>query len=112
MSSRKHASIARLKPRVATLDASIARQPTKQADSDLVGQEWRKLVAYLIRQRGRRCERCDAGANGKRVWLIGDHVVERLDGGELLDPGNIVLLCAQCHATKTQQAKIDRFRGG
>ncbi|WP_188260713.1 HNH endonuclease signature motif containing protein [Azospirillum tabaci] len=115
-----------LPPRVAKLDVSVAALPPKEADRFYLSIEWRKLVASLIRTRGRRCERCGKTHedDGGSVKLIGDHKVERKDGGAELDPANIELLCARaggngrpradggrggCHAAKTAQARAQRM---
>jgi 5-methylcytosine-specific restriction endonuclease McrA len=72
--------------------------------------EWRKLVASIKRERGNWCQRCGSGGRGVRV--IGDHIVERRDGGAELDPVNIELLCAACHNRKTAKAKAARVQRG
>jgi hypothetical protein len=33
--------------------------------------------------------------------LYGDHIAKLLDGGALLDSGNVMLRCAPCHGRKT-----------
>ena len=75
----------------------------KVADSFYTSPEWRALVGEIKRQRGKWCSRC-----GNVGRIIGDHVVEVKDGGALLDPANIELLCIGCHNRKTAQAKARR----
>ncbi|OQC19047.1 MAG: HNH endonuclease [Planctomycetes bacterium ADurb.Bin069] len=80
----------------------------KVADPFYLSAEWRRLVARLKRERGAACERCGSGHR-----LIGDHVVERRDGGAELDPANVELLCQACHNAKTAKARAARAgRGG
>lgn len=100
----------------------------KRAEPFYVSAEWHELVATLIAQRGRRCEACGKTHedDGSRVRLIGDHIVERKDGGADLDPQNVKLLCSRaggdgsphadgkrgnCHAAKTAMSRRERVRG-
>ncbi|MBS1044500.1 MULTISPECIES: HNH endonuclease signature motif containing protein [Gluconobacter] len=89
---------------LAVLDTSIARVPPKTADAFYVSKEWRGLMATILKQRGRACERC--GRTGCRIF--GDHIVELKDGGAKLDPKNVQLLCGSCHTAKTAQARARR----
>lgn len=69
-------------------------------------------MARLIAERGRRCEKrgptCNNDGSGS-VRIYGDHVQEIKDGGALLDPGNIMLVCPACHGAKTAAAKAERM---
>lgn len=95
----------RLGSRFASLPSKIARAP-KVALPFYKTPEWAKLVASLIKQRGRRCEASGCSASGGRVYA--DHVVELKDGGAALDPRNVQLLCAKCHGAKTEVARRKR----
>ncbi len=73
--------------------------------------EWDQFVIALIRERGRICE--STLHVGERTLTIlqvvyGDHVVELIDGGAKLDPGNVLLNCAKCHGKKTYQERQRR----
>ncbi len=103
--SRKHARLPTLGSRVGTFDPSTALAAPKRADQFYLSQEWRELIARLIRQRGRRCEACPQ----RDCRLIGDHVVELQDGGAPLDPANVQLLCQPCHNRKTARRRADRM---
>lgn len=94
-----------LGPRVATLDTRTARPPPKTADPELLAPQWRALVADLKRERGDRCEDC--GRTGTRIF--GDHIVERQDGGAVLDRANIRLRCGSCHGLKTAAERRKRM---
>lgn len=94
--------------RLRSLPALVKPMP-KVAERFYTSKEWRGLMARLKRQRGAWCERC--GAGGKGVRIIGDHVVERKDGGAELDPANVMLLCLPCHNRKTAEAKARRAGG-
>lgn len=117
-----------LKPRLGTLDVRTVRPAPKVPDQVLVSSAWQQLVDRLIRARGRVCQRCGKTHedDGSPVKLIGDHIVERRDGGAELDPANVQLLCARrggngrahadgklggCHARKTAEAAQRRFQG-
>jgi 5-methylcytosine-specific restriction protein A len=99
-----------LRPRVSTLANRLAPRP-KVAAPAYQSREWKALIAATIRERGRCCEdpRCTTPnrAAGQRVY--GDHVIELQDGGALLDPSNIQLLCAPCHGRKTAAERDKRM---
>lgn len=96
-------------PRVAGLAARVAALP-KVAEGFYLSAEWRALLRRIKAARGNWCEVC--GAGGKGVRIIGDHIVERKDGGADLDERNVKLLCLPCHNRKTVAAKAKRARGG
>ena len=98
--------ITMLGSRLATLDTRAAAPLPKDRDTFYHSEQWRRLLAGIIKVRGRRCEDC--GKEGSRVY--GDHVVERRDGGADLDPSNVRLLCARCHGRKTEAARAARAR--
>jgi len=111
-----------LGPTIRPLDMRTIQPPPKTADSDLRDPAWVKLVAHLIKRRGRRCERCGKTRedDDSPVALIGDHIVERRDGGAVLDPDNVQLLCRRaggngdggrggCHSIKTAEARTERL---
>jgi 5-methylcytosine-specific restriction enzyme A len=89
----------------------VPPQP-KKAEPFYLSREWRDLVAKLILQRGRKCERCGAFRNdeGEPIRVFGDHIIELKDGGALLDEGNVRILCSKCHSAKTAQARARRSR--
>ncbi len=85
-----------LPPRIKTLEQRIT--PIEKVWHEFYDSpEWIQLVRRLIRERGRRCEKC----GGFNIIVSGDHIVEILDGGEKLDESNVQLLCGQCHTKKT-----------
>ena len=96
-----------LGPTVAVLDARIAHPAPKLTDPFYGTTEWKSLVAKLIAERGRRCERC--GATGGMIYA--DHIVEIKDGGARLDPANIQLLDSRCHGQKTKDEQKRRAAG-
>ena len=81
----------------------LVRSPPKVALPFYHSPEWRALVRSIKLERGAWCETC--GAAGR---IFGDHVVEVKDGGALLDPGNVKLLCGRCHGRKTARMKARR----
>lgn len=95
----------RVEPRLQRASAAPAPYLPTTTDPFYLSIAWRRLVAALIVERGRQCERCGAQSRDERpLLLIGDHIVERRDGGPDLDPGNIMLLCKACHSRKTADA--------
>lgn len=104
MATRKAALLRCINSGLTALDTSIARVPPKTADGFYLSKEWRALLASVIKQRGRICERC--GRIGCRIF--GDHIHELKDGGARLDTRNVMLLCGSCHTSKTAHAKARR----
>ena len=86
---------------------AMVRAAPKVAELFLRSAEWRTMVKEIKRKRGESCERCGSGHR-----VIGDHIVERKDGGAELDETNVELLCQACHNRKTAQARARRARGG
>lgn len=97
---------------VAARPLAYAGDGPKRADPFYLSPAWRGFSTAIKRQRGYRCE--GAGHEGDPDMtmtpraLIADHIVERRDGGADLDPLNIQLLCAACHARKTAAARAAR----
>jgi len=98
-------------PRVPTSDSRRAKPPAKAADPIYNSREWRTLITWIIRTRGRRCEHPDhVGPHDPTTRIFGDHIVELRDGGALLDPSNVMLLCGSCHTRKTAEMRSERAR--
>ena len=95
--------------RIGELDTRRAKPAPKTADPFYSSRAWRELLAAIFKSRGRRCEdpRCDR-PRGPWRRIYGDHVVELQDGGEKLDPNNVLLRCASCHTRKTAEARAKR----
>lgn len=103
-----------VRPLVRAIDTRCARPAPKRADAELLTPEhrvWRKVVLDRAGWRcewvdgGRRCER--SRANGDR--MIADHVRERKDGGDPLDPANGQCLCVQHNTLKGARARAARM---
>jgi 5-methylcytosine-specific restriction endonuclease McrA len=109
----KRARLRTVGPRVKAVDARKVKPQPRTTDPFYLSPEWRALVADLIRTRGRRCQNptCNRthGSDGLPIRLIGDHIVERRDGGADLDPRNVQLLCWPCHNRKTVEARRKRM---
>lgn len=95
-----------LPPRVASVGSRIA-VPAKVPDPFYESTAWRALVHAIKVQRGYVCEvpDCRKDCSGNHRGLIGDHIVERSDGGADLDPSNIMLMCTACHNRKTARER-------
>lgn len=98
-----------LRPRVATLDTSIAAPPPKTADSHYGTPEHKAWVRQVITRAGGHCQ--GQGCTRSGVRLFADHIVEKRDGGALLDPANGQALCGSCHTRKTNRERARRIRG-
>ena len=87
------------------------KSPEKVADPFYRSPEWRQMLAYIIKARGRRCEDAEHDPSTPRIGvrIYGDHVRELRDGGAPLDPSNIMLRCASCHTRKTAAARRERL---
>lgn len=98
-----------VRPCIAVVGVSRAA-PRKVAESFYLSPEWRALVDDIIRERGRRCEdsACET-PNGPWSRIIGDHIIERRDGGAPLDKRNVLLRCQACHARKTARERARRM---
>lgn len=103
------AKLQTLRPVLATLDTRV-RVPEKRADPFYLSPEWRALLAEIIAERGRACEdpECEDPARCAAGRIYGDHIVEKRDGGALLDKANIMLRGAPCHGRKTAAARAAR----
>jgi 5-methylcytosine-specific restriction protein A len=93
-------------PLVPVADLRTALPAPKQTEPIYGSQQWKQLVAKLIRERGRRCQDC--GATGGRIYA--DHIRELRDGGEPFAEANLRLRCARCHGGKTEEEKLLRLR--
>lgn len=83
------------------------KPPVKTTDPFYLSAPWRDLVRTIKHQRGYVCEEpaCRRDCTATPWQLIGDHIIERADGGADLDPLNVQLLCATCHNRKTAKAR-------
>lgn len=103
------ARLGTLKPLVKASEFRTVLPPAKRPDPELQTAEhraWRKQVLDRARW---RCEDCGAQGGRGGVTLYADHVVERRDGGALLDVANGRCLCASCHTKKTVAARARRI---
>ncbi|TSE03749.1 HNH endonuclease [Mesorhizobium intechi] len=99
-----------LKPAIRTLDTRSVQPPKKVADPFYASGPWRKLLATIIKERGRSCE--DPDHDGSRHvpgMIYGDHIVELQDGGAALDPANVLMRCPSCHTRKTLRVRGERM---
>ena len=99
-----------LKPRVATLDTSLAPPPPKQTESYYGTPEHRAWADQVIRRANGRCQ--DPAHRGRHGRLVADHIVERRDDpSRQLDPTNGMARCWSCHTRKTVAERAARQRG-
>lgn len=105
--------MARLKmlgSRIPAADLRTARPAPKTALPFYSTPEWRALMATIIRERGRVCQypAHDPSKPRAGIRVLGDHIQEIQDGGALLDPKNIMLVCFRCHGIKTEKERMKR----
>jgi 5-methylcytosine-specific restriction endonuclease McrA len=93
-----------LPPRVASPDLRRVPPAPKQVDPHYLTPEHRAWRGEVIRRARGRC--CCCGRSGGR--LFADHIIERRDGGDPVDPGNGQALCGACHTVKTARARAAR----
>lgn len=91
--------------RVAPAPSRVTAAP-KVAEKFYLSKEWRALRAGRMLD----ADYFAAKARAKGERLILDHVRERKDGGDPLDPANTQWLTFSEHQAKTERAK--RARGG
>ena len=96
-----------LKPRLATIDTSIARPLLKTAAPHYQTSEHREWSRRVIARAGGACQHCGR----KGVRLFADHIRELKDGGAPFDLGNGAAICGSCHTTKTARVKRQRESG-
>lgn len=107
------AKIKTLSSSLRVIDTRCIKPPPKQADKELSSPEYRAWAAEVKRRAGNQCEWVEAGKRchvGAPARLFADHIVERRDGGALLDPKNGQCLCGAHHTKKTMAARTARLR--
>jgi 5-methylcytosine-specific restriction endonuclease McrA len=95
-----------LRPRIGMVDLRTAALPPKVANPFYSSAAWLNLVAKLKAERGAKCQVATCGRTGVRIF--GDHIKELQDGGEALDPLNVMLMCGSCHTRKTAAVRVKR----
>jgi 5-methylcytosine-specific restriction protein A len=98
-----------LPPRLAKADTRRIKPDPKRADPELLSAAHRWWRETVINRAGHRCEWVE---NGRRCTrgdrLFADHIVERKDGGDPLDPSNGQALCGKHHTLKTTNERARR----
>lgn len=94
-----------MKPRLGSAAPRIRLAP-KVADTFYQSKEWARAKAAKRREGRVWCARC-----GSKDRLILDHIRERRDGGDDLDPRNLEWLCHAHHQAKTAAARAARAKG-
>jgi 5-methylcytosine-specific restriction enzyme A len=97
---------------IRTLDTRTAKPPPKRADPELLTDAHKGWAREVKRRAGWQCEWVEAGKRCEVRYparLFADHIVERSDGGALLDPKNGRCLCGSHHTLKTVAARAARL---
>ncbi|WP_316234646.1 HNH endonuclease signature motif containing protein [Bradyrhizobium sp. SZCCHNR1020] len=102
-----------LSPLVPKSDGRSVQTEPKRVDPFYQSDGHKRFRDAVLARAGYRCEwiengqRCTKAAPAHR--LFADHVDERKDGGDQLDPANGECLCGQHHSIKTARARAQRF---
>lgn len=101
------------KPRLSTMDTRTVKPLPKTADAELKTREHVYWSRAVIGRADYRCEALEADGSRCRITrparLFADHIIERRDGGDLLDPENGQCLCGRHHTLKTGKARANRM---
>ncbi|MEO3386023.1 HNH endonuclease signature motif containing protein [Mesorhizobium sp. CAU 1741] len=98
--------------RVAVADTRRVKLPPKRADQELLTEEHKRWRREVCTRAGWRCEAVDAGQRctvRAPARMFADHIVERRDGGDPLDPANGQCLCGSHHTRKTAAQRARRM---
>jgi 5-methylcytosine-specific restriction protein A len=95
-------------PRLAHRAPTLKPRP-KAADAELQTAEYRAWRNGVFKRAGGRCQVPGCGRSEPRMFA--DHVIERRDGGALLDPANGMLMCGSHHSLKTAAKRAERMHG-
>jgi 5-methylcytosine-specific restriction protein A len=95
-----------LPPRLGMARQAIAAVP-KITDPHYLTAEHRAWRDEVLRRAGGRCQWPGCGSSSGRMFA--DHIRERKDGGDPLDPANGQCLCARHHNLKTAQERARRL---
>jgi 5-methylcytosine-specific restriction enzyme A len=114
------AKLRSFRARVRTISTSKLKQTPKRVDRFYLSLDYRQWRDAVIAKAGGRCEaiedcstaspncssRCTKAAPFHRMFA--DHIKERRDGGDPLDPNNGQCLCGRHHTLKTARARAER----
>lgn len=103
------ARLGTLKPLLKAAEYRTVIPPAKRPDAELQTAEHRAWRKQVLDRAHWRCEDCGKQGGRGGVTLYADHVVERRDGGALLDVNNGRCLCAACHGKKTMAERARRI---
>lgn len=103
-----------LKPTTSVVDLRIARPREKRVDPELSTAQHRAWRQEVGDRAGWRCEEIENGRRCEKSRVRGDrmfadHIRERKDGGDPLDPRNGQCLCGRHHTLKTARARAARM---
>ncbi len=100
------------RPRLATAEHRTVPLRPKTADAHYLTPEHRAWAEYVIGRAAGRCEQVTNGIRCEKALpqhrMFADHIVEKQDGGALLDPDNGQCLCGAHHTLKTNAERAKR----
>jgi hypothetical protein len=107
------AKLASIKPRLRTIETRRIKPEVKRADPELQTVEHQAWARAVKRRAGWRCEAVEDGERCRRAAprhrMVADHIVERADGGALLDMANGQCLCVAHNTAKGVAARAARL---
>lgn len=108
LSVRPHANRIATGPRRVTAWHTLHR-----VDPYLTTKEHRAWSREVLKRAGYACQdqAHDPGKPRTGILLHADHIVERRDGGPLVDLDNGMARCAACHVRKTTEERKRRVQG-
>lgn len=104
------AKLKMLGARIATLDPRKVKLPEKRVDPYYNTPEHKAWRTEVMRRAGGMCQDPDHDPSRPRsgIRLYADHIKERRDGGDPLDPANGMARCGSCHTRKTAAERAKR----
>lgn len=66
----------------------------ESGSNTIYSPKWRKFRLMILRRDGFECRYCSADATAV------DHIVSRVQGGDIYDPNNCQAICKACNSAK------------
>lgn len=107
------AKVRTIAPLVKAIDTRTVPLGPKRVDPFYLSGEYRAWREIVVRRAGGRCEAIEHGERCPKAEpqhrMFADHIQERRDAGDLLDPANGMCLCGAHHTLKTVRERAARL---